>query len=114
MPGAYVFGQRFQHYRNSNFIDGVGRDAHYIATSAGRVATHRRLHRPSPQTEMNSNMYTDDQPSTLRSGASHDVIVVGARAAGAATAMLLALEGLRVLLLDHRPIGSDTLSTRPR
>lgn len=63
---------------------------------------------------MNSNMYTDDQPSTLRSGASHDVIVVGARAAGAATAMLLALEGLRVLLLDHRPIGSDTLSTRPR
>ena len=60
---------------------------------------------------MNSNMYTDDQPSTLRSGASHDVIVVGARAAGAATAMLLAREGLRVLLLDHRPLGSDTLST---
>ena len=59
---------------------------------------------------MNSNMYTDDQPSTLRSGASHDVIVVGARAAGAATAMLLALEGLRVLLLDHRPSG-QTLST---
>ncbi len=60
---------------------------------------------------MNSNMYIDDQPSTLRSGASHDVIVVGARAAGAATAMLLAREGLRVLLLDHRPLGSDTLST---
>ena len=31
MPGAYVLGQRFQHYRNSNFIDGVGRDAHYVA-----------------------------------------------------------------------------------
>ena len=31
VPGAYVLGQRFQHYRNSNFIDGVGRDAHYIA-----------------------------------------------------------------------------------
>ncbi len=60
---------------------------------------------------MKSNMYADDQPSTLRSGASHDVIVVGARAAGAATAMLLAREGLRVLLLDRGPFGSDTLST---
>src|SRR5690606_6021258 len=27
VAGAYVLGQRFQHYRNSNFIDGVGRDA---------------------------------------------------------------------------------------
>jgi putative flavoprotein involved in K+ transport len=31
VPGAYVLGQRFQHYRNSNFIDGVGRDARYVA-----------------------------------------------------------------------------------
>ena len=31
MPGAYVLGQRFQHYRNSNFIDGVGRDARFVA-----------------------------------------------------------------------------------
>jgi putative flavoprotein involved in K+ transport len=31
MPGAYVLGQRFQHTRNSNFIDGVGRDARYVA-----------------------------------------------------------------------------------
>ena len=56
-------------------------------------------------------MYADDQSSTLRSGASHDVIVVGARAAGAATAMLLARDGLRVLLLDHSRLGADTLST---
>ena len=35
-PGAYVLGQRFQHYRNSNFIDGVGRDAHYVAEHIGR------------------------------------------------------------------------------
>jgi putative flavoprotein involved in K+ transport len=27
VPGLYVLGQRFQHRRNSNFIDGVGRDA---------------------------------------------------------------------------------------
>jgi putative flavoprotein involved in K+ transport len=32
VPGAYVLGQRFQHFRNSNFIDGVGRDASYVAT----------------------------------------------------------------------------------
>jgi len=50
-----------------------------------------------------------EQP--LQSGASHDVIVVGARAAGAATAMLLARRGLRTLLLDHSELGSDTLST---
>ena len=29
-PGLYVLGQRFQHYRNSNFIDGVGRDAAFV------------------------------------------------------------------------------------
>ena len=60
---------------------------------------------------MNSNMYANDQPSTLRRGTSYDVIVVGARAAGAATAMLLARDGLRVLLLDRSPLGADTLST---
>ena len=41
----------------------------------------------------------------------HDVIVVGARAAGAATAMLLARQGLRVLLVDRDRYGADTLST---
>jgi putative flavoprotein involved in K+ transport len=30
-PGLYVLGQRFQHYRSSNFIDGVGRDAAFLA-----------------------------------------------------------------------------------
>jgi 2-polyprenyl-6-methoxyphenol hydroxylase-like FAD-dependent oxidoreductase len=41
----------------------------------------------------------------------HTVIVVGSRVAGAATAMLLARRGHRVLLLDRRRPGSDTLST---
>jgi flavin-dependent dehydrogenase len=41
----------------------------------------------------------------------YDVIVVGARVGGAATAILLAREGLRVLLLDKARRGSDTLST---
>ncbi|SDY44021.1 Dehydrogenase (flavoprotein) [Micromonospora pattaloongensis] len=41
----------------------------------------------------------------------YDVIVVGARCAGASTAMLLARQGRRVLLLDRAAIGSDTMST---
>ncbi len=41
----------------------------------------------------------------------HDVVVVGARAAGAATAMLLARAGLDVLVVDRSSYGADTLST---
>ena len=40
-----------------------------------------------------------------------DVVVVGARAAGAATAMLLARAGLDVVVVDRARHGSDTLST---
>ena len=40
-----------------------------------------------------------------------DVVVVGARAAGAATAFLLGRAGLRVLLVDRGRYGSDTMST---
>lgn len=42
VPGLYVLGQRFQHFRNSNFIDGVGRDAAHVA---GHIA-HRHCRRP--------------------------------------------------------------------
>lgn len=41
----------------------------------------------------------------------YDVIVVGARPAGAATALLLARRGLRVLAVDRARFPSDTLST---
>jgi 2-polyprenyl-6-methoxyphenol hydroxylase-like FAD-dependent oxidoreductase len=41
----------------------------------------------------------------------YDVIVVGARVAGAATAMLLARRGMRVLAVDRARFPSDTLST---
>ena len=41
----------------------------------------------------------------------YDVIVVGARCAGAPTAMLLAQRGHRVLLVDRATFPSDTLST---
>jgi 2-polyprenyl-6-methoxyphenol hydroxylase-like FAD-dependent oxidoreductase len=42
---------------------------------------------------------------------SYDVVVVGARVAGASTALLLARAGLDVALVDRAPYGSDTLST---
>ncbi|MDW5325153.1 NAD(P)/FAD-dependent oxidoreductase [Plantactinospora sp. KLBMP9567] len=41
----------------------------------------------------------------------YDVIVVGSRVAGAATAMLLGRRGLRVLAVDRARFPSDTLST---
>ena len=41
----------------------------------------------------------------------YDVVVVGARVAGASTAMLLARAGLRVALVERAAYGSDTPST---
>jgi 2-polyprenyl-6-methoxyphenol hydroxylase-like FAD-dependent oxidoreductase len=41
----------------------------------------------------------------------YDVIVIGARVAGSPTAMLLARQGYRVLLLDKATFPSETLST---
>jgi len=40
-----------------------------------------------------------------------DAIVVGARCAGSPTAMLLARQGYRVLLVDRATFPSDTIST---
>lgn len=50
-----------------------------------------------------------DSPSP--SSRRYDVVVAGARCAGASTAMLLARKGLRVLVADPLPRGRDTLST---
>src|SRR5215813_11525510 len=41
----------------------------------------------------------------------YDAIVIGARVAGSATAMLLARAGLDVLVVDRARFPSDTLST---
>ena len=41
----------------------------------------------------------------------YDVIIVGARAAGSPTAMLLARKGYKVLLVDKATFPSDTMST---
>ncbi len=43
-PGLYVLGQRFQHRRDANFIDGVRHDAAYVGRHiASRVRSHRRV-----------------------------------------------------------------------
>jgi 2-polyprenyl-6-methoxyphenol hydroxylase-like FAD-dependent oxidoreductase len=41
----------------------------------------------------------------------YDAVIVGARPAGAGTALLLARHGLRVLMVDRGRYGTDTLST---
>lgn len=41
----------------------------------------------------------------------YDAVIVGARCAGAATALLLAKSGAKVLLIDRQAYGSDTMST---
>ncbi|MDX1382194.1 MAG: NAD(P)/FAD-dependent oxidoreductase [Thermoanaerobaculia bacterium] len=48
---------------------------------------------------------------SFRNNGDYDAIVVGARVAGAATAMLMARRGMRVALVDRGRRGSDTLST---
>jgi len=49
-------------------------------------------------------------PRTQRSN-HYDAVVVGARAAGAGTGLLLARAGLRVLIVDRSCYGTDTLSS---
>lgn len=79
--------------------------------------TRRRADQWSTQMTTSNDLLTLAEPPTTtrissRPIASHyDVVVVGARAAGAATAMLLARRGLRVLAVDRSAYGSDTLST---
>ena len=45
VPGVYVVGQRFQHRRDSGFVDGARHDAHdvvhHLLVRAGRVAAQR-------------------------------------------------------------------------
>src|SRR5215475_8514068 len=55
-------------------------------------------------------MEADEKEAAMGAGY-YDVIVVGARVAGAATAMLLARQGLRVLAVDRASFPSDTISS---
>ncbi|MGH9372788.1 MAG: NAD(P)/FAD-dependent oxidoreductase, partial [Vicinamibacterales bacterium] len=51
------------------------------------------------------------QPTIERGRVMYDAIIVGARCAGAPTAMLLARKGYRILLVDRATFPSDTIST---
>jgi putative flavoprotein involved in K+ transport len=44
VPGLYVVGQRFQHRRDSNFIDGVRHDATYLADHIASRKAHPSEH----------------------------------------------------------------------
>lgn len=57
-----------------------------------------------------SNFQAPSSPQNQPSG-HYDAVVVGARVAGAATAMLLARAGKRVLVIDKAAYGSNTLSS---
>jgi flavin-dependent dehydrogenase len=73
-----------------------------MATSASRISLAARTSLPT----------TPSSGPTHSSGSSrYDAAIVGARVAGAATAMLLARRGLRVLVIDRDGLGSDTLSS---
>jgi 2-polyprenyl-6-methoxyphenol hydroxylase-like FAD-dependent oxidoreductase len=63
------------------------------------------MHAMATSTEFKT---TQERPNE---GTDPDVVVVGARCAGAATAMLLARQGLDVLVVDRADLPSDTLST---
>src|SRR5690348_1060725 len=55
-----------------------------------------------PPRERESHMFADE---------AYDALVVGARCAGAATAMLMARQGMRVLVIERGGYGTDTIST---
>ena len=90
--GPLHVGQWFQHRRDSTFIDGARFGAEDVVSHlcTGEFAALER-----------AEVCMKD----------YDVVVVGARVAGASTAMLLARAGLRVALLDRGRYGTDTLST---
>jgi putative flavoprotein involved in K+ transport len=119
VPGLFVLGMHFQRRRNSAFIDGVGADAEWLADRiAGSDRGQTRLGapryggqagvRPAFALRATAGKPGSDWGLTL---ARYDVVVVGGRVAGAATAMLLARAGLDVLVVEQGARGADTLST---
>ena len=103
VPGLYALGFRLLRKRDSHFIGGVGSDAVVLAQ---QISAHlRQSQQIVPPRSCRLMLHIIEfEPH-------YDAIIVGARCAGAATAMLLARAGLRVLAVDRQSYGSDTLST---
>ena len=89
VPGLYVLGQRFQHYRSSNFIGRVGRDAAYVAdhivahrllqthlelTVAMRINRHSLRRRRSRSLPVSGAMNVGDQASRSRLVEADDIV----------------------------------------
>ena len=101
----------------------AGRPASTCSASASSTAATRTSSTASaatpPSSPTTSSRRTCPSPVRLNGADTHvhqtapryDAVIVGARAAGAATAMLLARAGLRVLVVDRSRYGADTLST---
>jgi 2-polyprenyl-6-methoxyphenol hydroxylase-like FAD-dependent oxidoreductase len=83
-----------------------------ILDLGGVASRHGRRNEVSARagTERTDDDAGDETEERLKSK-SYDAIVVGARCAGAPTAMLLAQKGHRVLLVDRATFPSDTVST---
>jgi putative flavoprotein involved in K+ transport len=125
-PGLYVLGMNFQRRRNSSFIDGVGDDAAFVTTHLAQYLGARALPAVAPSGAKAAAIRPVVTPGVFGASASgakaptrtgrmagpdYDVIVAGARCAGAATALLLARAGARVLVVERGAHGTDTLST---
>ena len=76
-------------------------------SKVGDMTTPRSNHLSS-NTRRNEQLHPAEQQAP---SGHYDAIIVGARVAGAATAMLLARSGLRVLAIDKASYGSDTNSS---
>jgi len=83
---------------------------HNNATMLRYIDTKGWLRAPESRT-LNRDAGTVPETECWSKIMTFDVIVVGARVAGAATGMLLARAGLRVLVVDQAHFPSDTLST---
>ena len=90
-PGLYLIGMPFLRRRKSSFIDGAAADAADLSDHLARYL----------DIQLRSIPWTT---TTTRSSSAD-------ACAGAATAMLLARGGLRVLVIEAARRGTDTLST---
>ena len=83
----------------------------YEAERMGRSPQHDEAERARRSPQSTRGDLTVDHQLHSRPRRHYDAIVVGARCAGAPTAMLLARRGYRVLVVDRATFPSDTLST---